>query len=95
MLEFCVGYGLILAAIWTVNPWQSVLLDRHHVDCGDHVDGAPDMESPGPWAPRADPVSLGGGWQQYSHAGRLHGDRLHSLHRSMVPLRLISHVWDI
>jgi hypothetical protein len=22
MLEFCVGYALILAAIWTLNPWQ-------------------------------------------------------------------------
>ena len=22
LVEFCVGYALILAAIWTLNPWQ-------------------------------------------------------------------------
>ena len=22
LVEFCVAYGLILAAIWTLNPWQ-------------------------------------------------------------------------
>ena len=22
LVEFCVGYGLILATIWTLNPWQ-------------------------------------------------------------------------
>jgi Type II CAAX prenyl endopeptidase Rce1-like len=95
LVEFCVGYGLILATIWTLNPWQRWFY---------WIAIAWVVATTGLHRPTWKALGLG-------HAGLLQSlwvvgaaallaglavyiaYRLHSLHRLHGPTPLLSHVW--
>ena len=95
LVEFCVGYGLILATIWTLNPWQRWF---YWIAIA-WVVATTCMHRP-TW--KALGLGLAGLLQSLwvvGAAALLAGlaiyiaYRLHSLHRLHGPTPLLSHVW--
>src|SRR6202167_4825835 len=95
VVEFCVGYGLILATIWTLNPWQRwfywiaiawivVTTCMHRPTWKALGLGLPGLVQ-SLWVVGA---ALLAGLAVYT------AHRLHSLHRLHGPTPLISHVWE-
>ena len=95
MVEFCVGYALILAAIWTLNPWQRWF---YWIAIAWIVVTT--------WIHRPTWKALGLGLAGLVRSLWIIGvalmlaglavyiaDRLHSLHRLHGPTPLLSHVW--
>jgi hypothetical protein len=95
VLEFCVGYGLILAAIWTLNPWQRWFywIAITWIVVTTWI-GRPTWKALGLGLPGlvrslwvVGVAAILAGLAVYT------ASRLHSLHRLHGPTPLISHVW--
>jgi hypothetical protein len=95
MLEFCVGYALILAAIWTLNPWQRWFywIAIAWIVVTTWI-GRPTWKALGLGLPGlvrslwvVGVAAILAGLAVYA------AFRLHSLHRLHGPTPLISHVW--
>jgi Type II CAAX prenyl endopeptidase Rce1-like len=95
LVEFCVGYGLILATIWTLNPWQRwfywiaiawivVTTCMHRPTWKALGLGLPGLLQ-SLWVVVV--AALLAGLAVYT------AHRMHSLHRLHGPTPLLSHVW--
>ena len=76
LVEFCVGYALILAAIWTLNPWQRwfywIAITWIVVTTWMR---RPTWKALGLGLPGSGPVAMGGGRCSHTRGpGRLHGE---------------------
>jgi hypothetical protein len=95
LVEFCVAYGLILGAIWTVNPWQRVfywiaiawvvVTTCIHRPTWKALGLGQTGLMQSLWVVGV--AALLGGLAVFT-AGELH-----ALHRSHSPVSLLSHVW--